>query len=356
MTDGQSGTGSAGQGNGAVLVCGGAGYIGSHVVRMLIEAGRRPVVMDDLSTGHRASLPEDVELIAGSVGDKAVLASVFASHDVTAVMHFCANAYVGESVEDPRKYYRNNLANGLLLLEAMLDADVRNIVFSSSCTVYGHPERVPVDESCRIRPISPYGRTKAMFEQILGDFELAYGFRWVSLRYFNAAGAMPDGSIGEDHDPETHLIPLVLRQALRVARPEAREGGRDEPLEIFGDDYETRDGTCVRDYVHVLDLGSAHLQALDYLLAGGDPVAVNLANGAGFSVREVIAASQRVTGVEIPFEIAPRRPGDPAELVGDAGLAARVLGWRPRYTDIDSIIETAWKWHSRNLAGFSDHL
>ena len=356
MTDGRSAAASSGRPNGAVLVCGGAGYIGSHVVRMLVDAGRRPVVLDDLSTGHRASLPEGVELIDGSIGDKAVLASAFASHAVAAVMHFCANAYVGESVEDPRKYYRNNIANGLSLLEAMLDAGVGNIVFSSSCTVYGHPERVPIDESCRIGPISPYGRTKAIFEQVLGDFGRAYGLRSASLRYFNAAGAMPDGSIGEDHDPETHLIPLVLRRALRVARPEACEGGCAEPLEVFGDDYETRDGTCVRDYVHVLDLGSAHLLALDHLLAGGESITVNLANGAGFSVREVIDACQRVTGVEIPFHIAPRRPGDPAELVGSADLAARLLGWQPRYTDIDAIIETAWKWHSRNPAGFSDHL
>jgi UDP-glucose 4-epimerase len=356
MRDDQPGTASPGQAGGTVLVCGGAGYIGSHVVRMLTEAGRRCVVVDDLSTGHRASLGEDVELLAASVGDKAGMAEVFASHDVAAVMHFCANAYVGESVEDPRKYYRNNVANGLALLEAMLDAGVRNLVFSSSCTVYGHPPRVPIDESCRVSPINPYGRTKVIFEQMLADFDQAYGLRSVSLRYFNAAGAMPDGSIGEDHDPETHLIPLVLRQALRVARPEAASDGRDGPLEVFGDDYETRDGTCVRDYVHVLDLGSAHLQALDYLLGGGESMVMNLANGAGFSVREIIAACQRVTGVEIPFRIAPRRPGDPAELVGSADLAARVLGWRPKYTDIDGIIETAWKWHSRNPAGFSDHL
>ena len=354
MSDRPAGPAPAGQGNGTVLVCGGAGYIGSHVVRVLLEAGQTPLVVDDLSTGHRDSLPEGVELIVASVGDRAALADVFASHDVAAVMHFCANAYVGESVENPRKYYRNNLANGLTLLEAMLDAGVRRLVFSSSCTVYGHPERVPLDESCRIGPISPYGQTKAMFEQILRDFGAAHGLRSVALRYFNACGAMPDGSVGEDHDPETHLIPLVLLQALHAAHPEACRGRPRPTLRVFGDDYETPDGTCVRDYIHVLDLGGAHRLALDYLLAGGESTAVNLANGTGFSVREIIDACQRVTGVEIPFEIAPRRPGDPPSLVGDAARAAGVLGWRPEYTDIHRIIETAWKWHSSHPAGFSD--
>ena len=327
-----------------VLVCGGAGYIGSHVVRSLIEAGRTPVVVDDFSAGHRQAVPDGVTVCEASVGDRAALDGVFAAHDVAAVMHFCAHTYVGESVTDPRKYYRNNVANGLTLLEAMLDHDVRRFVFSSTAAVYGLPENVPIDEDSPIAPINPYGATKAMFERVLADFDAAYGLRWTALRYFNAAGAMPDGSIGEDHDPETHLIPLVLAAA----------AGDRPALKVFGDDYDTPDGTCVRDYVHVLDLAAAHVAALDYLAAGGAPVAMNLGNGAGFSVLEIIDACRRVTGLEIPYESAPRRAGDPPTLVAKSDRARETLAWHPTYTDIDAIVETAWTWRQSHPNGYGE--
>ncbi len=336
-----------------VLICGGAGYIGSHVVRALRQSGRVPVVVDDLSAGHRASVPEDVELVTASVGDRAALDRVFATRDFETVIHLCANIDVGESVSNPGKYYRNNIANGLILMEAMIDHDVRQFVFSSSAAVYGHPERIPIDENCRVRPVNPYGRTKAFFEEMIRDFGHAHGLRWISLRYFNAAGAAADGDIGEDHRPETHLVPLVLRQAL--ARPGGDgHGGHGEPLRVFGDDYETPDGTCIRDYIHVMDLADAHLLALEYLAAGGEPIALNLGNERGFSVLEVIRACEDVAGCEIPFETAPRRPGDPDRLVADAALARRVLNWQPRRSDIANVIRTAWRWHSRHPDGYGD--
>jgi len=329
--------------SGAVLVCGGAGYIASHVVGALLDAGRTPVVVDDLSTGRRRAVPEGVALHEASVGDRAALDAVFAAHDIAAVMHFCAHAYVGESVEDPRKYYRNNTVNALVLLEAMLDHGVGEIVFSSSAAVYGVPDTVPIDETAAIRPINPYGRTKAIFEQVLADYGRAYGLRWAALRYFNAAGAMPDGSIGEDHDPETHLIPLVLRAALRPAGP---------GVKVFGTDYDTPDGTCIRDYVHVLDLASAHVRALDYLAAGEPSAAMNLGTGSGFSVLEIIETCRKVTGVDIPHEAAPRRPGDPPALVARVDRAHEALGWRAEHSDIETIVATAWAWHRGHPAGY----
>ncbi len=334
-----------------IMVCGGAGYIGSHVVRTLLETGHTPVVVDDLSAGHAEAVPDGVELAAVSVGDRAALDELFTRHEFSAVMHFCAHAYVGESVHNPRKYYRNNIANGLVLLEAMLDHDVRQIVFSSSCAVYGRPASVPIEEEAPHAPISPYGRTKAMFEQILGDLETANDLRSVSLRYFNAAGAASDASIGEDHDPETHLIPLVLRQALGQTHPDLFAD--TPPLRVFGNDYETPDGTCVRDYIHVLDLAEAHVLALDYLAAGQPAAAMNLANEKGFSVLEVIDACQRVTGLEIPYEVAPRRPGDPPKLIGRPDRARKLLGWRPEYADIDTIVRAAWQWHDGHPRGFT---
>ncbi len=334
-----------------VLVCGGAGYIASHVVVALLEAGHTPVVVDDLSTGHRGAVAEGVELKVVSIGDRAAMDEVFDAHDVSAVMHFCARACVGESVADPRAYYQNNVADGLCLLGAMIDHGVGAIVFSSSAAVYGVPERVPIDEGCAIAPISPYGRTKAMFEQILGDYERAYGLRWVALRYFNAAGAMPDGSLGEDHDPETHLIPVVLREALRGPGEERLAGAA--PLRVFGDDYDTPDGTCIRDYIHVLDLASAHVRALEYLAAGEPSAAMNLGNGAGFSVLEVIDACRRVTGRDIPCQLAPRRPGDPPRLVARAHRARQELTWHPQHADIETIVETAWRWHRGHPRGFA---
>jgi len=335
-----------------VLVCGGAGYIGSHVVRMLAEARRPLVVVDDLSVGHRQALPAGVEFVQASILDRRAMDRLFRRHEFQAVVHLCASAYVGESVQNPRKYYRNNIAAGLALLEAMVDHGVRRLVFSSSCTVYGLAEQIPLDEECSIAPISPYGRTKAMFEQVLGDFDHAYGLRWASLRYFNAAGAWPDGTIGEDHEPETHLIPLVLRRALRARRPDLFPAGNGE-VEVYGGDYPTPDGTCIRDYIHVCDLADAHLRALDYLLDDQPSVTVNLANEAGFSVLQIIDACREVTGEDIPHRVVPRRPGDPAELVGSNRRARRLLGWRPKHSDIRNIIASAWRWHQGHPTGYA---
>ena len=327
-----------------ILICGGAGYIGSHVVQCMAQRGLTPVVLDDLSTGHRSAVADGVELISASLADRAGLDRALESHDFEAVVHLCGNISVGESVANPGKYYRNNVVNGLNLLEAMVDHGVLRIVFSSSAAVYGYPETVPIREDFPLAPISPYGRTKLMFEQMLGDFDVAHGLKSVSLRYFNAAGAAPEGRIGEDHDPESHLIPLVLRRALH-----AEQG---QTLEVYGDDYDTPDGTCVRDYIHVLDLADAHIRAADYLAGDGQSVAVNLGNDSGFSVLEIIEACRRVTGLDIPHRVTSRRAGDPAKLVSDTAMARDVLGWRPEHSDIDNIISTAWNWHSKHPAGF----
>lgn len=336
-----------------VLVCGGAGYIGSHIVRHLLEKGDFVVVVDDLSVGHLESLPKNCRFHKASIGNRKTLGEIFGSYEIQAVVHLCANAYVGESVSNPRKYYSNNIGNGLVLLETMLDYGVRQFVFSSSCTVYGYPERVPVDEECNIAPISPYGHTKAIFEQILADFERAYGLKYCTLRYFNAAGATPKGTIGEDHDPETHLIPLVLRQALSREFPHSSRGLAPS-LQVFGGDYKTPDGTCVRDYIHVVDLANAHRLALEYLQNGGTSVAMNLANEEGHSVLDVIRACEEVTGHAIPYEVVPRRPGDPDRLIGSANKAEAILGWRPRSSDIHTIVGTAWKWHREHPHGFKN--
>lgn len=337
-----------------ILVCGGAGYIGSHVVRHLLESGMAVVIVDDLSTGHEKTIPAGVEYIHTSIGNREALSSVFSRFDIHAVVHLCANAYVGESVSNPRKYYANNIGNGLILLETMLDHGVRQIVFSSSCTVYGYPERTPIDEECMIAPISPYGSTKAMFERIMADFSAAHGLRYCALRYFNAAGAMENGRIGEDHDPETHLIPLVLRQALGKEYPDMMRG--IQSLRVFGGDYRTLDGTCVRDYIHVMDLANAHRLALGYLRDGGESVALNLANEQGFSVLDIIRVAEEVTGFPIPYEMAARRPGDPDSLVGTAAKAAGILGWKPVYSDVRTIIRTAWDWHRRFPAGYESDI
>lgn len=336
-----------------ILVCGGAGYIGSHVVRYLHDRGCRVVVIDDLSTGHVASLPADVELVTGSIGDRGLLVKVFSSKHIATVVDFCANAYVYESMINPRKYYKNNVVNGLVLLETMLDYNIRKIVFSSSCTVYGSRNSLPIDENSSIAPVSPYGHTKAIFEQIMADFCRAYGLAYCALRYFNAAGAHPDGTIGEDHDPETHLIPLTLEKAVRrvhskVSVPEV------EPLQIYGKDYDTPDGTCMRDYVHVMDLASAHYYSLRYLDEGGESIALNLANECGFTNLELVRMCEKTTGLTIPYEIVDRRPGDPGILVGAAGKAQEVLGWKAQYSDIETIIDSAWRWHRGRPGGYGD--
>ncbi len=334
-----------------ILVCGGAGYIGAHVVRALIEAGRNPLVIDDLSTGHASSLPESVSLIRGSIGERALLDKLFSQYRIEAVVHLCASSLVGESVENPAKYYRNNVGNGLVLLEAMVEHHVRTIVFSSSAAVYGNPEFSPLTEAHPTAPINPYGWTKLIVEQMLRDFENAHSLRWVALRYFNAAGALPDGSIGEDHQPESHLIPLVLKAALKMKQPEL-SGDLPSSLKVFGSDYPTPDGTCVRDYIHVCDLADAHLLALDYLANGGESLALNLGNGTGFSVKEVIETCKTVTGLPIQYELADRRAGDPPELLSDSTQAHTVLGWKPKLADLSQIAQSAWDFHQRFPRGY----
>ncbi|MBD2677167.1 MULTISPECIES: UDP-glucose 4-epimerase GalE [Nostoc] len=322
-----------------ILVTGGAGYIGSHTVLALKQAGYNVVILDNLVYGHRDLVEKvlQVELIVGDTSDRSLLDHLFKTHDISAVMHFSAYAYVGESVTDPAKYYRNNVLGTLTLLEAMLTASVNKFVFSSTCATYGVPEFVPIPETHPQNPINPYGATKLMVERILTDFDVAYGFKSVRFRYFNAAGANPDGLLGEDHEPETHLIPLVLLTAL----------GKRESISIFGTDYPTPDGTCIRDYIHVNDLADAHILGLEYLLKGGDSEVFNLGNGSGFSVREVIAAAEAVTGASIKVEERDRRPGDPPILIGSAEKARTMLNWQPQYPSIKDIVAHAWQWHQK---------
>jgi UDP-glucose 4-epimerase len=317
-----------------ILVCGGAGYIGSHMVRHLRANGHEAVVFDNLSTGHRQAVGE-ASLVEGDLLDPAALATLFAAHRFDAVMHFCARSLVGESVQQPYAYYRNNVAGTLNLLQAMQAAGVERLVFSSTAAVFGNPQADLIDEDHPTAPINPYGASKLMVERMLADAATAYGLRSVALRYFNAAGADPAGTLGESHDPETHLIPNVLCAAL----------GTGSSLKVFGDDYATRDGTCVRDYVHVNDLASAHLAALAFMGAHEGAHVFNLGNGQGFSVLVVIEAARRVTGADIGFEVAPRRLGDPPVLVAASSRAREVLGWIPEFTDIGDIIATAWTWH-----------
>lgn len=322
-----------------VLVTGGAGYIGSHAVLGLQQAGFEVVVLDNLVYGHRDIVENvlKVELVEGDTSDRALLDSLFASRSFAAVMHFAAYAYVGESVTAPDKYYRNNVIGTLTLLEAMVAASIKTFVFSSTCATYGVPNQVPIPEDHPQNPINPYGATKLMVERILADFDPAYSFKSVSFRYFNAAGADPEGRLGEDHNPETHLIPLVLLTAL----------GQQDAISIFGTDYPTPDGTCIRDYIHVTDLAQAHVLGLEYLLNGGDSQTFNLGNGNGFSVREVIDTARHVTGKPIPAVERDRRPGDPPALVGSAEKAQTVLGWSPQYADLTQILTHAWQWHQK---------
>ncbi|WPD19725.1 UDP-glucose 4-epimerase GalE [Thermaerobacter composti] len=317
-----------------VLVTGGAGYIGSHTTKVLAHAGFQPVVLDDLSTGHRWAVRWG-PLIEADLGDRAALSTVLKDYGIQAVVHFAARACVGDSFRDPRGYYRNNVLATLNLLDVMLDAGVNVIVFSSSCAVYGLPEVIPIPESHPQRPVSPYGETKLAVERALHWYSQAYGLRWLALRYFNAAGADPDGELGEVHVPETHLIPRAILAAL----------GRAAPLEIYGTDYPTPDGTAVRDYIHVADLAEAHVLGLQYLLAGGESAALNLGTGRGYSVREVLAAVERISGRCVPVRQGPRRPGDPPALIADARRARELLGWRPSRSDLTTIIETAWLWY-----------
>lgn len=318
-----------------VLVCGGAGYIGAHAARWLAEAGHRVTVLDNLATGHREAVRWG-ELIEADIRDPQALRRVFAAGRYDAVMHFCALSLVGESMTQPYAYYDNNVMGTLGLLQAMREAGVERLVFSSTAAVFGTPQQALIDEAHPTAPINPYGASKLMVERILDDAARAYGLRSVALRYFNAAGATPSAEIGESHTPETHLIPNALRAA----------AGTGEPLRLFGNDYATPDGTCVRDYVHVDDLAAAHLKALEYLHDHPGAHRFNLGNGQGFSVLEVIEAVRRVSGRDLPFRWEPRRPGDPPALVAASAQARQVLGWEPHYTDLGQIIASAWRWHS----------
>jgi UDP-glucose 4-epimerase len=323
---------------------GGAGYIGSHTAAELLDAGYDVVVADSLETGHKKAVPPAARLYVGDIRDRAFLDTVFAGEAIDAVVHFAAYSLVPESMADPLKYYDNNVGGTRSLLSAMTAHSVRKIVFSSTAAVYGEPVHIPIEETDPTSPTNAYGATKLAMEQMLKWSDIAYGVKSVALRYFNACGARADGSIGEDHKPETHLIPLVLQTA----------AGRRPQLSLYGRDYDTKDGTCVRDYVHVNDLAAAHVLAVKHLERGGGSDAVNLGNGVGFSNLEIIEAAGAVVGHQIPVTDAPRRAGDPATLVASSQKAKKLLGWSPRYTDIGSIIETAWKWHRAHPDGFED--
>jgi UDP-glucose 4-epimerase len=324
----------------AVLVTGGAGYIGSAFVEQLLAAGEEVVVLDDLSRGHRAAVDPRAAFYEGRTGDRPLVARIAREHRLEACAHFAAFAYVGESVAEPARYFENNFTQAQALFESLLAAGVKRVVFSSTCATYGVPTRVPILETHPQWPISPYGWSKLFVERLLESFDRAYGLRSVSLRYFNAAGA--SARCGEAHDPETHLIPLVLAAA----------AGRRPKVEVFGDDYDTEDGTAIRDYIHIEDLGEAHLLALAHLRRGGGSACLNLGNGTGYSVLEVIETARRVTGRDVPFEKVGRREGDPSRLVGDATLAREVLGWAPRRPSLEAILRSAWEWMQAHSDGY----
>jgi UDP-glucose 4-epimerase len=322
-----------------ILVTGGAGYIGSHAVLALKQAGYKVVIFDNLEYGHQELVKSvlDVELVVGDTRDRAALDRVFATHKIDAVMHFAAYIAVGESVEKPGMYYENNVVGTLNLIEAMRAANIHKLVFSSTCAVYGIPESTPIVEDCPFAPISPYATSKLMVENILTDFDTAYNFKSVRFRYFNASGADPSGRLGEDHTPETHLVPLVLFAAM----------GKREHISVYGTDYPTPDGTCIRDYIHVQDLATAHVLGLGYLLNGGDSQVFNLGNGNGYSVKEVIETAKKVTGKEIKVVYGDRRAGDPSILVGSSDRVRKVLGWNPEFPKLEDIIAHAWQWHQK---------
>jgi UDP-glucose 4-epimerase len=325
----------------AILVTGGAGYIGSVTVELLRERGEQVVVLDNLSRGHAAAVPVGVPLYEGNIGDHALVERIGHEHAIDACVHFAAFAYVGESVSDPSLYFDNNVAQGIALLDSLRSIGVKLVVFSSTCATYGEPVRIPIDETHPQAPTNPYGWSKLFMERIMTAYSAAYDFRFLALRYFNAAGATVQ--CGEDHHPETHLIPLVLQTA-RGEIPHVR---------VFGDNYPTPDGTCVRDYIHVTDLASAHLSALEYLRAGGDSTAVNLGNGSGYSVLEVIEAARQATQKTIAVKIEPPRAGDPSHLVADATKAHNLLKWQPQFSELASIITTAWEWHNAHPQGYA---
>lgn len=328
----------------AILVLGGAGYIGSHMVDTLLSDGRDVVVVDNLLTGHRAAVPAGVPFYEVDIRDKAALREVFEKENIEQVVHFAASSIVPESMADPLKYFDNNTAGMIALLEVMLEFDVKQIVFSSTAATYGIPEENPIKETTPQNPINPYGESKLQMEHIMKWADEAYGLKWVALRYFNVAGAKADGSIGEDHPVETHLVPIILQTAL----------GQREKIMMYGDDYNTPDGFNVRDYVHVMDLANAHVLALDYLAKGNDSNQFNLGSANGFSVKQMVEAAREATGKEFPAEVGPRRAGDPDSLVASSDKAREILGWAPKYDDVKEIIKTAWTWHQKHPNGYED--
>ncbi|WP_461206392.1 UDP-glucose 4-epimerase GalE [Clostridium sp. DL1XJH146] len=327
----------------AILVCGGAGYIGSHMVAELLENGEEVVILDNLQKGHKDAIIGG-KLYVGDLRDREILDKVFTENNIEAVIDFAADSLVGESVENPIKYFENNVGSTLSLLKAMNDYDVKKIVFSSTAATYGEPENTPILEEDRTFPTNPYGESKLTVEKVLKWCDNAYGIKYTVLRYFNAAGAHTGGKIGEDHRPESHLIPIILQVAL----------GKREKIFVYGDDYDTKDGSCIRDYIHVSDLGSAHLLALNKLREGSESKTFNLGNGTGFSVKEVIEVTRKVTGKEIKAEIAQRRAGDPAILIASSEKAQNELGWKPKYNNVETIIETAWKWYVNHPDGYDN--
>ena len=326
----------------AILVLGGAGYIGSHTVYELIDAGREVVVADNLQTGFRAAVHPKAKFYQLDIRDKGALDTLFQAEKIDGVIHFAASSQVGESMSNPLKYYDNNLYGTMVLLQSMVAHGVDKIVFSSTAATYGEPESVPILETDRTQPTNCYGETKLSMEHMMSWVSKAHGLRYVALRYFNACGAHASGKIGEAHNPETHLIPLILQVP----------NGQREKISIFGDDYPTPDGTCIRDYIHVTDLAQAHILALDYLMKGGDNNVFNLGNGVGFSVNEVIEVARAVTGHPIPAEVSPRRAGDPAQLIASSEKAKSVLGWKPQYDDLNTIVSSAWNWHKAHPHGY----
>ncbi|MCY9528606.1 UDP-glucose 4-epimerase [Paenibacillus sp. cl6col] len=325
----------------SILVTGGAGYIGSHTVQALLEQEEQVIVVDNLSTGHQNAV-KNVELVQCDIRDKEALSQVFRNYNIEAVVHFAASSLVGESMQKPGKYYDNNIYGTLCLLEIMVQHGVTKIVFSSTAATYGNPEIIPITESEATKPTNAYGETKLAMESMMKWFDIAHGLKYVALRYFNAAGAHENGIIGEDHQPETHLIPLILQVPL----------GKRDYISVFGNDYDTADGTCIRDYIHVSDLADAHIKSIHYLKSGGESAVFNLGNGNGYSVLEMINAARAVTGHPIPAKMEERRAGDPAVLVANAQKSREILQWEPKWTNIEEIIHSAWKWHSANPNGY----
>ncbi len=328
----------------AILVCGGAGYVGSHAVHELIQQKEEVVIVDNLQTGHKQALHPQAKFYQGDIRDAVILDKIFTENKIEAIIHFAANSLVGESMVEPLKYFNNNVYGMQVLLESMVKHKIDKIVFSSTAAVYGEPKRVPIMEDDETKPTNPYGETKLTMEKMMKWVNKANGINYVSLRYFNVAGALDDGSIGEDHTPETHLIPLILQVPLK----------KREHITIFGEDYPTEDGTCLRDYIHVIDLADAHIRAMNYLRSGNESNIFNLGNGKGFSVKEMIAAAEKATGESIKVEVGARRAGDPAQLIASSEKAQTILGWKPRYTNIEQIIKTAWTFHKKHPNGYDE--